>query len=357
MTYRHAPRLSHPGLQLDRIYLRRLHWHAESEAIRSPALAQPRLNVVLDVQHSPSPRNPYLLEVTLFLNARCDNAEALVFETKMQYTGLYRIESPDLASDKSVIDFCAAQIYPHLRREFANRTLFGGFQGLLLHDRHLETCLQRLFMGATVPKADFVRIFGTLFNRRSQNGLPKNVRSGPPARVRIASRRILRSPWLLPALSVPVITSLLGGIHWWMDHRQPEPAPKLALVQEKTLTSSPVTAPNQVETPAPDAPSPASKQLASIGVTGAEWLKAQPATNFTIVLVRAQQPKLILSTAEKLTMDQPAFMLRMNDEVVVVSGSFAQKQEAINAADRLKKAHKGMSTSVVSLSALKPASN
>ena len=349
---RPAPLLSHPGIKLNRIYLRRLHWHAESEAILSPALAQPRLNVVLDVQHSPSPRNPYLLEVTLFLNARCDNAEALVFETKMQYTGLYQIDAPELASDRAVVDFCAAQIYPHLRREFANRTLLGGFQGLLLHDRHLETCLHRLFMGPATPKASFARVFGTLFNSRSQPDSTAKTRSGPPARVRIASRRILRSPWLLPALAVPVLTSLLGGIHWWMDHRQPGSV--------HTVTAKPTDiAANAPANPIPAAIDPAAEQSKAVtkrlevlrGI-GAEWLSAQPNDYFTIVIVRTKQVNNAVAAAEKLTLDQPAFLLSMNGDSVIVTGAFAQKQDATSAADRLKKTHKSLTTSVVAFSAL-----
>lgn len=353
MNYRHAPRLSHPGLQLDRIYLRRLHWHAESEAIRSPALAQPRLNVVLDVQHSPSPRNPYLLEVTLFLNARCDNAEALVFETKMQYTGLYRIDSPELASDKTVIDFCAAQIYPHLRREFANRTLLGGFQGLLLHDRHLETCLHQLFMGPSMPKAGFVRIFGTLFHQRSQPTLPKKARSGPPAQLRIASRRALRSPWLLPALAVPVLTSLLGGVHWWMDHRQPAPANALTTKPAYIAANTPSNSLPAAIDPAVEKSKAAAKRLEVLREIGAEWLGTQPKDYFTVAIVRTKQVDDAVAAADKLTMDQPAFLLSTNGDSVIVTGSFAKKQDATSAADRLKKTHKVLMTSVVAFSSFK----
>ncbi len=348
MSYR--PTL-HPGITLDRIYLRRLAWHTDSQAILSPSLAQPHLNVALDVQHNPSPRNPYVLEVTLFLNARCDNAGTAVFETKMQYTGIFRIQTPELASEQSVIDFCAAQVYPHLRREFANRTLLGGFQGLLLHDRHLETCLQRLFMGASTAQAGFSRIFGTIFNQRSQGNFPAKTRNGPPARVRIASRRALRSPWLLPVLAIPVVTSLLGGIHWWMDHRIP-PSTKVV------STGNTGNLPAANDTPLPTAPAPAQDSAAAIGIknlesTGGDWLAAQTGTDYTVVINRAKQATPVVAAMAHLTLNQPAFLLAYQSDAVIVTGVFHQRKEAVAFAEQFQKKHRGSKAEVVSLASLK----
>lgn len=308
------------GIELERIYLRRLNWKTNNQAIRAPALAQPHLNVQLDVQHSPLPRNAYLLEVTLFLNASCDNAGESVFSAKIQFTGIFRLTRPEMASEPLVVDFCAAQIYPHLRREFANRTLLGGFQGLLLHDRHLETCLQRIFMGAKEPRAGFCRIFGTVFGQRSQSIGTAKSRNPTSTRIRASSRRALRSPWLLPLLAIPIVSSLLGGIHWWLDHRVPPTTTTASGVSTAPQTIQPDLIRREEEA--------ITARLNQLAETGAAWKAAMPADRFTVIISRATTAEAAVEVANAITLDQPAFLLRSPNASVVISGVYEQKKDA-----------------------------
>lgn len=349
--------MNQPRVQLERIFVRKMRWHAERSAVLSPALEQPKLNVQLDVRHSPLPGQPLRMKVELVLSAHCESAGKDAFEARIHLAGLFKLEDPRHAADRQVIDFCAAQVYPHLRRLFANQTLAGGFQGLLLHDRHLETALYRLFMGVDSPTGGFAEVFGTLpivkESTPVKTALPPKKRTGAPTVLRVLSRRALRSRWLHLALSVPIWSGLFIGVGWWLaerDHLQTmfgpditamvKPGPQTSASPEKSNADAKASAPavSTMVTPADDATHSASAQILRLEKDGRDWLSAQPDNAFTVILAKSSSARSLVNQIDELTINSPVFLVGLNGgRYAAITGTFSNATEAQRESTRLAK--------------------
>lgn len=367
--------MNQPRVQLERIFVRKMHWHAERAAVLSPALAQPKLQVQLDVRHSPVPGQPLRMKLELVLSARCESAGKEAFEARIHLAGLFKLEDPRHAADQRVIDFCAAQVYPHMRRLFANQTLAGGFQGLLLHDRHLETALARLFMGADSPQAGFAEIFGTLAAEKptapvTPPPLPKK-RSGPPTALRVLSRRALRSRWLHLVLSIPIWSGLFIGVGWWLTERNHlqtmfgpditamvKPGPQTSARPEKsdidTKAATPASGP-RVATPIDDATHSASAQILRLEKDGRDWLSAQPDNAFTIVLAKSASARGLVDQVDDLTINSPVFLVSLSGgRYAAITGTFSSAAEAQRESTRLGKRWPTLKPEVLPIAKVRP---
>ncbi len=345
-----------PRVILARVFLRKMRWHTARAAVLSPALEQPKLKVQLDVRHSPLPGQPLHMKLELVLSAHCESAGKEAFEASIHLAGLFTLEDPKHAADQHVIDFCAAQVYPHLRRLFASQTLAGGFQGLLLHDRHLETALYRLFMGSNTPKAGFSEVFGTLpvIEKTIPITSPTPThkkRTGPPAILRVMSRRALRSRWLHLVLSIPIWSGLFVGIGWWLaerDHLQTMFGPDITAMMKPDLSVTTSSGSTHSELKAPQAPGTniatsdekpsASAQILRLEKDGKDWLAAQPEHTFTVVLAKSPSARGLVDQIDDLAINSPVFLVSLNgDRYAAITGTFANAAEAQREAARLAK--------------------
>lgn len=350
--------VNRPIVLLERIFVRKMHWHTERSAVLSPALEQPKLNVQLDVRHSPLPGQPLRMKLELVLSALCESAGRQAFEARIHLAGIFKLEDPRQAADQQVIDFCAAQVYPHLRRLFANQTLAGGFQGLLLHDRHLETALYRLFMGGDSPQGGFAEVFGTLPAGKDtaavSTPIPPKKRSGTPTILRFLSRRALRSRWLYLALSVPIWSGLFIGIGWWLaerDHLQTmfgpgitamikpgqEAPERLNKANEGTVALAPAPSSNVVNS-VDDTNHSASAQILRLEKDGRDWLSAQPDNSFTVILAKSPSARSLVNQIDELTINSPVFLVGLNGgRYAAITGAFSNATEAQRESTRLAK--------------------
>lgn len=371
-----TPHKRNARVVLERVFVRKLFWHAERAAVLSPSLAQPALNVQLDIRHNPLPGHPLCMKLELVLTAVCQNGGKEAFHAKINLAGLFKLEDPQQAADPRVIDFCAAQVYPTLRRLFANQTLAGGFQGLLLHDRHLETALHRLFMGTDTPQAGFAKVFGTfpLSEPVTKSApLEKNSvkRSGPPAILRVMSRRALRSRWLHLVLSIPIWSGLFIGIGWWLaerDHLQSMFGPQItAMVKPDAL--APDIPPlqktdNEVINPPSNPPAlsanepnhSASAQISKLEKDGRDWLSAQPDDAFTVVLSKSASARGLVDQIDDLSVNNPVFLVTLiGGRYAAISGSYPNASEAQRAGAQLTKKFPGLKPEVLRIGKLRTA--
>lgn len=360
---------------LERIFVRKLEWHADRAAVLSPSLAQPALNVKLDVRHNPLPGQPLCMKLELVLTALCQSAGKEAFHAKINLAGLFKLENPQQAADPRVVDFCAAQVYPTLRRLFANQTLAGGFQGLLLHDRHLETALHRLFMGTHTPEAGFARVFGThpiIEPAAKPAPLQKNPvkRSGPPAILRVMSRRALRSRWLHLVLSIPIWSGLFIGVGWWLaerDHLQSMFGPQItAMVKPDALApdTSPMQKPDSESISPPSSPPAlpanepnhsASAQILKLEKDGRDWLLAQPDDAFTIVLAKSASARGLVDQIDDLSVNNPVFLVILaGGRYAAISGSYPNATEAQRAGTQMAKRFTGLKPEILRIGKLRP---